>query len=57
MGFKMAPTCTTLNLAYLEENLYEIKIHQYKNRIHEIMEIYFSYSENAHGVTLTIYIT
>ena len=31
MGTKMAPTCATLTLAYLEENLYEIKVKQYDN--------------------------
>ena len=64
MGTKMATTYTTLALAYLEENLYEIIGKKYSNDIKEELSNYgrdiwmiASYSGNAHKETSMNYTT
>ena len=64
METKMAPTYTTLTLAYLEENLYKIIDKKYGNDIKEEfikswkrIWMIVSYSGNAHGETSMNYTT
>ena len=64
MGAKMAPIYTTLTLAYLEENLYEIISKKYNHNIKQnllddgkVTQMMVSYSWNAYGATLTIQTT
>ena len=59
METKMGPTYTTLTLAYLKENLYEVIGKKYGNLLYHGKDIWMIalYSENAHGETSNNYTT